>query len=79
MSVKERKEGFESLSKAVVVLNIADVGLPISPLPRNDIEVPEKLEGTFIVLLVYIYLVLEVTNELVMMMTQRNIGLENVD
>ena len=62
-----------------MVLNIADVGLTISPLPRNDIEVPEKLEGTFVVLLVYIYLVLEVTNELVMMMTKRNIGLENVE
>ena len=38
--MKAVKEGVEGWSKAIALLKVADVGLPISTLLRKDIEVP---------------------------------------
>src|SRR5258706_4143363 len=82
MDVKGVKDGIEGLPDAV--LNIADVidrGAATSPLLSNNIKVPDKLEGAFVVLLAYEDLVgrvLEVADEL-LAMSRTKVGLEDIE
>src|SRR5258706_7554725 len=82
MDVKAVKDGIESLPDAV--LDIADVingGASTSPLLSNNIKVPDKLEGTFVVLLTQEDLggrVVEIADELVTK-SRPKVGLEGIE
>ena len=79
MVVKGVKDGIEDLPDTI--LNISDVidrGAATSPLLSNNIKVPHKLEGVFVVLLAFEDLVrhaLEVAAE----MSGTKVGLEDVE
>ena len=80
--MKGETDGIEGLPD--VILDIADVidsRASTSPLLSNNIEVPDKLEGTFVVLLTYEDLVgrvLEVADEL-LTMSRPKVGLEDIE
>jgi hypothetical protein len=83
VNVKGVKEGVERLP-VPVLMNIADVihrRATTRVLLSNDIKIPYKLEGTFVILLADINLVgcaLEVADELVTV-CRANVGFENVE
>ena len=82
MVVKGVKDGIEGLPDTVLIIfDIIDRGGALRPLLRNNIKVPDKLEGTFVVPLAYDDLVgrvLEVADEL-STTSRTKVSLEDVE